>query len=117
MSNKLTRIPRETYLAKAKRLGLDLPEDRRLLYMSSFGFSNLAMRAHLGLTNGQIQYRLRKLRDAGYKEANRNTFRDATGPIAREALHRIDHVAELEITKEIERNLPRFLLNRQPTQQ
>jgi hypothetical protein len=111
MSGKLTRIPRETYLEKAKRLGLDLPEDRRLLYMSAFGFSNRAMRVHLGMTNGQISYRLRKWREAGYKEANRNTFRDALGPIARQAIERIDDVAEKEITKQIERNLPRFLLN------
>jgi hypothetical protein len=111
MANKLTRIPQETYLEKAKRLGLDLPEDRRLLYMSAFGQSNRSMRAHLGLTNGQISYRLRKWREAGYKEANRNTFRDGTGPIARLAIERIDDVAEKEITKQIERNLPRFLLN------
>jgi hypothetical protein len=108
---KPTRIPRETYLAKAKRLGLDLPEDRRLLYMSAFGLSNRAMRVHLGLTNGQISYRLRKWREAGYKEANRNTFRDATGPIARQAIERIDDVAERELTKQIEQNLKRYLLN------
>jgi hypothetical protein len=111
MANKPTRILRETYLQKAKRLGLELPEDRRLLYMSAFGFSNRAMRANLGLTNGQISYRLKKWREAGYKEANRNTFRDATGPIARQAIQRIEYVAEKEITREIEKNLPRFLLN------
>lgn len=83
--------------------------------MSAFGFSNRAMRANLGLTNGQISYRLKKWREAGYKEANRNTFRDGTGPIARQALQKIDYVAELEITREIERNLPRFLLNRKET--
>lgn len=111
MANKLVRLPRETYLGKAKRLGLDLPEDRRLLFMSAFGLSNRAMRAHLGLSNGQISYRLRKWREAGYKEANRNTFRDGIGPIAKGAIHQIDNVAELEITREIEKNLPRFLLN------
>jgi hypothetical protein len=110
-NKKPVRIPRETYLEKAKRLGLDLPEDRRLLYMSAFGLSNRCMRAQLGLTNGQISYRLRKWREAGYKEANRNTFRDGLGPIARGAIQQIDTVAELEITREIERNLPRFLLN------
>jgi len=112
MTNKMTRIPRETYLQKAKRLGLDLPEDRRLLYMSAFGFSNRAMRYHLGLSNGQITYRLKKWRDAGYKEAGRNFFRDGLGPIAKGAIERIDSVAEYEITKEIERNLPRFLLKK-----
>ena len=69
------------------------------------------MRAHLGLTNGQINYRLKKWREAGYKEADRNHWRDALGPMAREAIDRIDFVAEMEITKEIERNLPRFLLS------
>lgn len=69
------------------------------------------MRAHLGLSNGQISYRLSKWRKAGYKEANRNTFRDGLGPIARGALLKIDEVAELEITREIEKNLPKFLLN------
>ena len=112
MSNKPARIPRETYLEKAKRLGLDLPGDRRLLFMSAFGFSNRAMRAQLGLSNGQISYRLAKWRKAGYKEANRNTFRDGLGPIARGAIQRIDAVAELEITRQIERNLPRFLVNK-----
>jgi hypothetical protein len=108
---KPTRIPRETYLAKAKRLGLDVPEDRRLLYMSAFGFSNRAMRVHLGLTNGQISYRLNKWRKAGYQEANRQTFRDALGPIARSAIARIDDVAERELTKQLEQNLKRYLLN------
>jgi hypothetical protein len=110
MPNKAVRIPRERYLDKIKRLGLDLPEDKRLLYMAAFGMSNRAMRAHLGKTNGQIAYKLKKWREAGYREADRSTWRDGIGRLAREAIDKIDYVAELEITREIERNLPRFLL-------
>jgi DNA-binding Lrp family transcriptional regulator len=110
MMGEITRIPRKTYLQKIKELGLDLPEDRRLLYMSALGMSNRAMRAHLGLSNGQITYRLKKWREAGYLEANRMTWRDGTGRLAKQAILKIDYVAEMEITREIERNLPRFLL-------
>lgn len=110
MTGEVTRIPRKTYLQKIKELGLNLPEDRRLLYMSAVGMSNRAMRAHLGMTNGQITYRLKKWREAGYREANRQTWRDGTGKLAKQAILKIDAIAEMEITREIERNLPRFLL-------
>lgn len=110
MTGQVVRIPRKTYLQKIKELGLNLPEDRRLLFMSAGGMSNRAMRAHLGLTNGQITYRLKKWREAGYREANRQTWRDGTGRLAKQFIQKVDYVAEMEITREIERNLPRFLL-------
>jgi len=73
--------------------------DRGCEYMAMLGFSNRAIRSHIGLSDSQIQ---KKLKSAGIKRVD---YRDGVNPIGRAVIQRLDHLAEKRLIQHIERHL------------
>lgn len=89
----------ESYLKRARRLKLDVPEDVSCEMMATLGFSNRAIRAHTGLTDNQIQLRLKR---ANIKRVD---YRDAISPIGKAVVFKLDGLAEKKLVEHIERYL------------
>lgn len=67
--------------------------------MGMLGFSDRAIRKHLGFTSRQIQLRLKK---AGIKRID---YRDCLSPLSKQVVYRLDALSERKLIEHIEQHL------------